>query len=145
MGSPGLGLSAVLMSSGLRFCLRVWVCVLSHFNSVQLFSTPWTVAHQAPLSMGFSRQYWSGLPYSFFRRVSQPRNRIHISCIAGGFFTHQESPKILPKGIWSPSSHQQHEHRRSSTWILGPVYWTKRWVFPFGDTEYWKGEVSNFF
>ena len=33
---------------------------LSHF---QLFVTPWTVAHQAPLSMGFSRQeYWSGLP-----------------------------------------------------------------------------------
>ena len=31
---------------------------------VQLFATPWTVAHQAPPSMGFSRQeYWSGLPY----------------------------------------------------------------------------------
>ena len=38
----------------------VCACVLSH---VQLFVTPWTVAHQAPLSMGFSRQeYWSGLP-----------------------------------------------------------------------------------
>ena len=35
---------------------------LSH---VQLFVTPWTVAHQAPLSMAFSRQdYWSGLPFS---------------------------------------------------------------------------------
>ena len=34
---------------------------LSH---VRLFATPWTVAHQAPLSMGFSRQeYWSGLPF----------------------------------------------------------------------------------
>ena len=40
------------------------------FSSVQLlsrarlFATPWTVAHQAPLSMGFSRQeYWSGLPF----------------------------------------------------------------------------------
>ena len=32
-------------------------------QSSQLFVTPWTVAHQAPLSMGFSRQeYWSGLP-----------------------------------------------------------------------------------
>ena len=31
---------------------------------VRLFVTPWTVAHQAPLSMGFSRQdYWSGLPF----------------------------------------------------------------------------------
>ena len=34
---------------------------LSH---VQLFAAPWTVAHQAPPSMGFSRQeYWSGLPF----------------------------------------------------------------------------------
>ena len=33
-----------------------YVCVLSHFTFVQLFSTPWTVARQAPLSMGLSRQ-----------------------------------------------------------------------------------------
>ena len=33
-------------------------------SRVQLFATPWTVAYQAPLSMGFSRQeYWSGLPF----------------------------------------------------------------------------------
>ena len=41
--------------------MHAFVCVLSH---VQLFVTPWTVAHQAPLSVGFSRQeYWSGLPF----------------------------------------------------------------------------------
>ena len=39
------------------------VCILSRFNRDWLFATPWTVAHQAPLPMGFSRQeYWSGLP-----------------------------------------------------------------------------------
>ena len=33
-------------------------------SRVPLFVTPWTVAYQAPLSMGFSRQeYWSGLPF----------------------------------------------------------------------------------
>ena len=33
-------------------------------SRVQLFATLWTVAYQAPLSMGFSRQkYWSGLPF----------------------------------------------------------------------------------
>ena len=38
------------------------MCVLNHLSSVWLFMTPWAVAHQAPLSMGFSRQeYWSGL------------------------------------------------------------------------------------
>ena len=41
----------------------VCVCVLSLFSRVLLFATQWTVAYQAPLSMGFSRQeYWSGLP-----------------------------------------------------------------------------------
>ena len=41
--------------------VKVKVKSLSH---VQLFATPWTVAYQAPRSMGFSRQeYWSGLPF----------------------------------------------------------------------------------
>ena len=45
--------------------LAVWVFfnymhMLSHFSHVWLFATPWTVVHQAPLSMGFSSQdYWS--------------------------------------------------------------------------------------
>ena len=38
--------------------------MLSHFSHVRLSTTPWTMARQAPLSMGFSRQeYWSGLPF----------------------------------------------------------------------------------
>ena len=42
------------------YSMKVKVKSLSH---VRLFATQWTVAHQAPLSMGFSRQeYWSGLP-----------------------------------------------------------------------------------
>ena len=37
--------------------------MLSRFSRVQLCATPWTVARQAPLSLGFSRQeHWSGLP-----------------------------------------------------------------------------------
>ena len=40
------------------------------FNHVRLFATPWTIAHQAPLSMGFSRQqYWSGVPLGFYLEV----------------------------------------------------------------------------
>ena len=39
-------------------------CVLSCFSRVLLLATPWTVARQNPLSMGFSKQeYWTGLPY----------------------------------------------------------------------------------
>ena len=41
----------------------IYMCVLSRFSRVWLFATPWSVAHQAPLSMGFSRQeYWRELP-----------------------------------------------------------------------------------
>ena len=46
---------------GKIYKVKVKVKSLSH---VRLFVTPWTVAHQALLSMGFSRQeYWSGLPF----------------------------------------------------------------------------------
>ena len=38
---------------------------MKSLSRVRLFATPWTVAHQAPPSMGFSTQgYWSGLPFS---------------------------------------------------------------------------------
>ena len=47
--------------------------MLSHFSRVQLFATLWTVAYQAPLSMGFSREeYWSGLPCSLLRDLPDP-------------------------------------------------------------------------
>ena len=47
-------------SSALSVQKYVRACVLSHFSRVRLFVTSWTVACQAPLSMGFSRQeYWS--------------------------------------------------------------------------------------
>ena len=48
-------------------CFRLSCCrfcsAFCHFSRVWLFATLWTAAHQAPLSMGFSRQeHWSGLP-----------------------------------------------------------------------------------
>ena len=46
------------------------MCVLSPFSCVRLFATPWTVARQAPLSVGFSRQqYWSGLQYALLQGI----------------------------------------------------------------------------
>ena len=47
------------------FSLLIVLCMLSCLSHIWLFVTLWTVAHQAPLSIGFSRQgYWSGLPYT---------------------------------------------------------------------------------
>ena len=57
-------------------------------SCVQLFETPWTVAHQAPLSMGFPRQeYWSGLPSPFPGDLTDPGIKPASSALAGGFFT----------------------------------------------------------
>ena len=59
-----------------------WKCQL--LSRVRLFATPWTVAHQAPLSLEFFRQeYWSRLPFQIF--LTQGSDR--VSCIAGGFLT----------------------------------------------------------
>ena len=61
------------------------------FSHVQLFVTPWPVAHQAPLSMGFSRQeYWSGLPFPFLGDRPDPETEptsLTSPALAGGFFT----------------------------------------------------------
>ena len=61
---------------------HVWLCV-----------TPWTVAHQAPLSMGFSRQ--ECIPFSSGH--SWPRDQPQVSCIAGEFFTDRATWSQLPE------------------------------------------------
>ena len=44
-------------------CVIYLIYIVQSLSCVQLFVTPWTAPHQAPLSMGFSRQEdWSGLP-----------------------------------------------------------------------------------
>ena len=67
---------------------------------VQLFSSPWTVAHQAPLSMGFSRQeYWSGQSFPSpgdLPDLLQGIPEIQVSCISGRFFTIWALREALP-------------------------------------------------
>ena len=66
----GHGLCNQLME---RQCSTTWslaseatllLLLLSRFSHVRLYATPWTAAHQAPPSLGFSwQEYWSGLPF----------------------------------------------------------------------------------
>ena len=52
------------------------------------FATPWPVAHQTPLSMGFSRkEYQSGLPFPPPGALSHPGIEPRSPALAGGFFT----------------------------------------------------------
>ena len=60
-------------------CLCVCTCMLSCFSRVQLFVTLWTVALQAPLSTGCSRQeYWSGLPCLLQGIFSTQGSNVHV-------------------------------------------------------------------
>ena len=79
----------LLFSSSLPFLLSfssLWV-LCSVVLVVSDSATPWPVAHQAPLSMGFSLQYWSGLPCPFPGVLPNPGLQTCISCITGEFFT----------------------------------------------------------
>ena len=73
---------------GCSFPEKVKVKSLSH---VQLFATQWTVAHQAPLSMEFSRQeYWSGLPFPTPGDLPEPGIKtasLASPALTGRFFT----------------------------------------------------------
>ena len=66
-------------------------CVPSCFSRVWLFAAPWTVAHQTPLSMGFSRQeYWCGLPFPPPGDLPDPGIEpasLVSPALVGGFFT----------------------------------------------------------
>ena len=82
--------------------VTVHVCMLSHFSCVQLFVALWTIVHQAPLSMVFSKQeYWSGL--LFTPPGDLPNTEIEPACpmspaLAGVFFTISatwEAPLLL--------------------------------------------------
>ena len=64
----------------LRHSLICAKFVLSCFSHVPLFATPWTVAHQAPLSTEISRGKNTGVScHSLLRGSSRPRNRTHDS------------------------------------------------------------------
>ena len=66
-------------------------CVLSCFSCAQLCETLWTVAHQAPLSLGFSRKkYWSGMPCLPPGDLPNPGTEpecLMSPALARGFFT----------------------------------------------------------
>ena len=60
------------------------VCLAHTLSRIPLFATPWIAVHQAPLSVGFSRQeYWNGLPFSP-PGYSQPRDWTRVSYIGMG-------------------------------------------------------------
>ena len=124
------------------FC-TLYACMLSH---VQLLATPWTVACQAPLSMGFLRQeYWNGLP--FLTPGDLPSSGIEPAsfvspALTGRFFTTAPPVKNLlwdfltgagsqggSRGLSSQKAPQNHRlsqkgHRKASPACRWAQVWT---------------------
>ena len=84
---------------------------------------PMDLAHEAPLSMEFSRQeYWSGLPFPTPRGSSWPRVWTHVSCVAGRFFTYE--PPGKPQRLWYLWK------KKKNVWNMvpafkGPIGWNR--------------------
>ena len=83
----------------------VGVWVLSRFSNFRLSAIPWTIACQAPLSVGFFRQeYWNGLPCPLPGDLPDPELKplsLTSPELAGGFFTTWEALIILYVAIIS--------------------------------------------
>ena len=96
-------------------CARVFSCVW-------LFVTPWTVACQVALSIGFPRLL-EGVAISFSRGSSQPRDQTHISCIGRWILYHKPPGKPLedrPVVIMQLKEHrkQKAEERWTELWRM---------------------------
>ena len=83
------------MSPKLSLCL----CLLSRFSHFRVLATPWTVVHQAPLAMGYSRQeHWSGLSFPPPEDLPDPGIELVSPAslaLAGRFFTTEPPEKSL--------------------------------------------------
>ena len=74
----------------------MYAAAVQSLSYVWLFATPWTVAHQALLSMGFPRQeYWSGLPFSSPGDLSDPGIEPACPALTGGCFTTEPPGKPI--------------------------------------------------
>ena len=90
--------------------LTPYICMslfFSHQVMSDSFATPWNITHQAPLSLGFSRQeYWSGFLFPSPGDLPNPGIEPMSPTLAGRFFT-TERPRKLPNSV-STSVNFQH-------------------------------------
>ena len=77
-----------------------WKVKMKLLSCVQLFATPWTAAHQAPPSMGFSRQnYWRNLPDKYIQNVKHYGNLNYLRIIVSATCFKHETISILNKTV----------------------------------------------
>ena len=98
------------------------------------FVTPGTVAHQAPLSMGFPRQeYWNGLPFPSPGDLSDPGIKPTPPALAGGFFITEPSrkPKDTRNSFANMNEHPEaarYSGRAMKTQPYSITFQQRRWL-----------------
>ena len=93
---PGILQARILEWAAISFSNAwKWKVKVKSLSPVQIFATPWTAAHQAPLPMGFSRQkYWSGVPLPYLRKC----NKSSVFYVDASF--PQVQPEFFPMKQW---------------------------------------------
>ena len=114
-----------------------YACILSRFSHAQLFATLWTVAHSPGSSVHGIVQArtleWVTMPFS--KGSSQPRDRIHVSCISciGRLILYHWDTWEAPSKYWKSPSSQSYGFSSSYAWMWEFHYkesWTlKNWCF----------------
>ena len=97
--------------------IHIPTCMLSHFSCVLFFATQWTAAHQAPLSVGSSRQErWSGWPCPPPGDLPDPGVDLCLSCLLQAV----SLPLVLPgKPICMRTFSQTPNLTQSTPWEVG--------------------------
>ena len=105
-------------ATSIHWSVKVWV------SRVWLFVTPWTVAHQAPLSVGFSRQeYWSGQPFPSLGHLPNPGIKPGSPTLQVDSFPSGPTGKpikntlILPVRLCSSSQNSENINHQEETWL----------------------------
>ena len=109
-------------------------------STIQLFVTPWTIAHQVPLSMGLLRQeYWSGLPFPSPGDLPHSRtvSRTCVFCISGRFFT-TEAPGKSVFLVLAPGLFFHKKRRRNPLSLWG---WDSLWTQDNWETKDFPGRT----
>ena len=138
--SIALIISKMQIKSTIRYHLTLvrMCCCLVAKSCPTLSAIPWTVAHQAPLSMGFPRQEdWSGLPFLSPGDLPDPRIKPTSLALAGRFFTTEISPhtdqngqhkkiykQLMLEGMWRKGN--------LSCRVCGNINWYKHYGEQYG-------------
>ena len=97
--------------------------LLSHFSRVLLCATPWTAAHQAPPSLGFSRQeHWSGLPFPSPVHESDMKSLSHVQLFTTPWTAAYQAP---------PSMGFSRQEYWSGLPLSSPLAIREAWKFSF--------------